>query len=104
MIRLDLRTALPELIRACAAGEIALGQCRYSGPCAIGAMMTPNERAALQASGRDGQLLRQLAAEGLVSFPDPDQLTDAAMLQSAFDGGSRALFERELGRLQEKYL
>lgn len=105
-IKLDLRTDLakvtPETLGP-------LGACTYTAPCAIGAMMTPDERKRV-AESHDGDgdttSIGILVLAGTVTLP-ADQLSDFKALQSAFDrahsDGSRARFFTTLASMKEKY-
>jgi len=97
-IKLDLRTDLIKVIPEKLGSRTA---CRYSAPCAIGAMMTYDQRAQLVEVQRDTREIGTLVAEGFVSVP-AGQLRDFQGLQRAFDR-SVPEFDLVLAELKEKY-
>lgn len=99
-IQLDLKTDLakvaPETV-----GDI--GDCRYSAPCAIGAMMSPEQRATFKGDN-DFTLIGELLLMGTISVPD-DQADDFRELQRQFDrsGDRPGRFWTVVNKLKEKY-
>lgn len=98
LIKLDLRTDLIKVIPEKLGSRTA---CQYSAPCAIGAMMTSDQRAQLVEAKQDARGIGTLVVEGFVSVP-ADQLDDFRRLQRAFDW-SVAEFDLVLAELKEKY-
>lgn len=95
MIKLDMKTGLSKVWEAFNAKELqaqVTAEPRktgtYSGPCAIGVMMTPDERntvdrpngGALSYAG-----IGLLWERKVIDFPDRDQLSDAIQLQRDHD-------------------
>ena len=100
-LRRDLAKAAPNLLTQ---NE----SCLYSAPCAIGAMMTPDERQSLVLDDRDGGAIDYLL-KGHPNCTDPaveapvDQLDDITNLQIAFDSGNSATYADLHAQLTEKY-
>ena len=68
------------------------GACLYSAPCIIGTLLTPEQRAQLDAyvspgseGGASSGAIDLLVTEGLIQFPDPLQQRAAFEMQSRFD-------------------
>ncbi len=66
------------------------GGCLYSGPCAIGVSLTPEEQRLADnpppvGSVRPSSGIRSLSEYGIVKFSDSTQLEDAINLQYAHD-------------------
>lgn len=59
-----------------------MGDCNYSSPCLIGAMMTHEQRAYLSEKGSDNCAVGQCDH---IQFPDPEQARVATEIQRAFD-------------------
>lgn len=95
MIQLDMKTGLSKVWEAFNAKELqaqVTAEPRktgtYSGPCAIGVMMTPDERH--QVDHINGERLSYNGVMALyerkaLAFPDKDQAGDAITLQRAHD-------------------
>ena len=105
-IKLDLRTDLakvtPETLGP-------LGSCRYTAPCAIGAMLTPEQRrdvAAYDGGDGDTTFFDTLVRKDIFTVP-AYQLADFVSLQNTFDRAkgdeSRGRFFTTLTELKEKY-
>lgn len=83
------------------------GTCYYTAPCAVGAMMTPEQRTFLKDRGNDSTGVVMLIDENLLEVPD-DQLDDFRLLQSEFDDGdfsesASERFFKTLATLKTKY-
>lgn len=102
MIHLDLTRDLPRALAMRDQLIKNLGDCRYSAPCVIGAMMTEEEREELP-EDYDGALIWLLANNGYVGIPC-DQRIDFRDLQYAFDKGDPDYFTSKLDSLASKYL
>lgn len=98
---IDLRRDLPKVREYMAAG--ALGGFYYSSPCAIGAMLTDEERERLKAERLDGKRFHYLHQTSEISAP-PEQAEDIQDLQTALDSGNSERFAAALERLEAKYL
>jgi hypothetical protein len=116
MIKLDLRTLLPQTRAAFEAGELqaqtgfrpegATKQCLYAGPCAIGVAIPVDMRASFD--GLPSTDIGYLIELGHVEVPE-DQLEDFVTLQAEHDDwvgkyGSRESFEQTLIELEAKYV
>ena len=99
-IELDLRRDLPK-VRAALDDLMVTSECRYTAPCAIGVMMTPEQRATIP-KGADGDYIGSLIDQGEVAAP-PEQIVDLGLLQDTFDC-SRRQFPIVLAELEAKYL
>ena len=101
MIHLDLRTDLKK-VRA-NINMAGMGECKYSSPCAIGAMIDdPAERQSLDAINlADVPNVQSLLETGRISAPE-DQHDDLAELQAWFDAAAPD-FEEVLTELEAKY-
>jgi len=100
MIHLDLTRDLAKVDPS----MLTLSSCKYSAPCAIGAMMTPKQRKALADTPLDGWSIWRLVDDNTISVP-ADQLDDFRALQKAFDRGATrpSDFEAVLNELRLKY-
>lgn len=100
MIKLTLAEGLPKVWAAFNDGSLQAGKAQtnpssapttgcYVGPCAIGVMMTPEERVKADHSGVSGSFmyasLDVLAMRGIAQFPSCEEEYDAQMLQGAHD-------------------
>ena len=106
MFKLDLRTDLakvtPDIIAL--AGN---STCRYTAPCAVGAMLTPEQRQQIDAADCDIISVRALARgengkPKLFDIP-ADQIADFTSLQVSFDRTTPTRFGETLALLKEKY-
>lgn len=111
MIELNLRTVLPATRKAFDAGQLQAQTshskaCFYSGPCAIGAALTPEQQLTLDNADR-GTSIGALIVHGHVRVPS-EQVQDFKDLQLAHDEATRgdrtlAEFEAILQSLEVKY-
>jgi hypothetical protein len=102
-IEIDLRRDLPKVREQLEDVLPSRGNCRYSAPCAVGAMLSPAAREALRADDKDGSDISVLLSDGTVRAP-ADQKLDIDALQEAFDNLTEEAFLAELARLEAKYL
>jgi len=102
-IELDLTRDLPKVRRSYGRLIKRMGECSYSSPCAVGAMMTPAQRKKLAQRHEDGTSIDALVDTGLVAIP-PEQLDDLVELQDAFDRRDRDAFGAKLIECERKYL
>lgn len=100
-IHIDLRTDLAKLTLD-TIGE--MGACHYTAPCAVGTMMTPDQRQALadESDNFDSCRIRELIDSGYVTVPDDEQSHDIQRLQDRFDR-SAPDFWSLVEQLREKY-
>lgn len=97
-IKIDLRNNVPQgLVAAPEARD-----CAYTTPCAVGALMTPEERQKLADDKKDSTAIGVLLASGEVSAP-VDQHEDLRLLQNAYDAGHQDMLDAEIARLTTKY-
>jgi hypothetical protein len=82
MIKLDLNNLTDEMVNEALPHR---GNCLYSDPCIIGAMMTPEQRKQIDDDHVGGGNIANVCANGLVEFPNEHQLGLAVELQRAFD-------------------
>jgi hypothetical protein len=106
MIELDMRRDLAKVSRETTSQPGRMATCTYTGPCAIGAMMTPKDRRRLARLGYDSKRIGSLIAgrydvTKAISVPD-DQIDDFEALQRAFDRNADR-FDAKLAELKEKY-
>lgn len=80
----------------------ALGTASYKAPCAIGAMMTVEERRAVHDLELNNSAVATLVKRQAITIPD-NELPDFQRLQRAFDSGHEPLFTRVLDELERKY-
>jgi hypothetical protein len=99
MINIDLNNLTPEIM---ARVKPNLGKCKYTAPCIIGALMTPDERKELEDLQLNGTGIGSLVGPEVysedfcpdrVSIPQ-DQFDDAKLLQKAFDAYNWVVVER----------
>jgi len=100
MIPLDLTRDLVKVDLKHAA--TAFG-CKCTAPCAVGAMMTLEQRQHLADIDLDSRGVIHCIEVGEITVP-ADQLHDFVALQDAFDGRDDKFFAEILGNLKEKYL
>lgn len=108
-IKLDLKTDLPKLRAAFDAGQLQCQQaafkpgsfCNYSGPCAVGAMLSPDERVDLDVR-HSNDSVRSLTFDGVVDAPE-EQHGDLARLQRLHDKGMVRHLGDFLSNLEDKY-
>lgn len=127
MIELDLKEMLPTIRKAFDAGKLQMQNvksddaqgmaCLYSGPCAIGVCLEPEQQAFLDSqSNENGSDIGQLIEDKHIHV-HPDQGEDLCDLQERHDGVVSAIayhgidsseqfeaFETLLKRLEAKYL
>jgi hypothetical protein len=102
-IEIDLRRDLPKVREQYAALTASLGRCSYTAPCAIGAMMSREQRTALDLEKLNNVSIATLIEDARVTVPE-GQIDDLWALQSAFDGGNVSTFSSTIARLEAKYL
>lgn len=102
-VQLDLRRDLPKVREQWRAVSEALGQCHYTAPCVVGAMVPKSKRGTLEEDRCFSLPIGILIANGRVVVPD-DQRDDFTWLQNAFDKGDLDRFERTLAAVEQKYL
>lgn len=100
MIKLDLRTDLAKLENF---DLSKMGKCHYTAPCAVGAMMTEEQRNSLAEIDKDDRPIRSLIHDRFVEVPDTEQAYDLGFLQREFDRGTEEDFKTLLIELKEKY-
>jgi hypothetical protein len=106
---IDLRKDLPKVRAQYARVLKALETqaCDYTAPCVIGAMVNPKKRRQLQDAENlfdtNDSMVGTLLNKGLLRAPR-EQHRDLTTLQSSFDSGDRAHFERTLASIEKKYL
>jgi len=98
-IALDMRTDLARVTYDVLA-QPGYGNCTYSSPCAVGAMMTPEQRQALIEINADTDRIAALIDSGRITVPE-DQAADFVRLQLAFDRNRG--FDAQLTYLKGKY-
>lgn len=104
IVSLDLRRDLPKVRRQFKKLLTVLPQksCKYAAPCVIGAMVPPAKRRLLDEVGA-APSIGSLINQRFVAVP-LEQERDFTRLQDAFDPGDQEGFERELARVEAKYL
>jgi hypothetical protein len=79
-----------------------LSSCKYTTPCIIGSLMTPEEREHLANTGHDGHSVDYLMRDGYLDFADRDMRVDAINLQRLWDARSGG-FASYLAAVREKW-
>jgi len=102
-IRLDMACDLPKVRQSLSLITDNMAQCLYSSPCAVGVMMTPDQRQQLVDSGDDIISIDTLIEAKQVVVPEGQQ-NDFQRLQSAFDRADLSGFTELLAELESKYL
>jgi len=99
-IKLDLTRDLDKVnLKHAAASQ----GCLYTAPCAVGAMMTEEERQQLADAGLDSRSVLHCIILGKIDAPT-EQHRDLDALQTAFDSHDDQFFVETLADLKEKYL
>jgi hypothetical protein len=103
-ISLDLRTGLqmiPDDVEASADGQT----CKYTTPCVVGLMMTPDQRTALAAAGGDTKSIAHLMrGDACLRVEVPtEQQDDMERLQDLYDDGCTDILRGLVATLKEKY-
>lgn len=100
-IELDLRRDLSKIQNL---DLSKAGACTYSAPCAVGAMMTQEQRDYIRGQSLDSSRIETLIRTDIVSVPS-EQREDFVLLQSYFDNSRHRpdLFERLIDDLNQKY-
>lgn len=99
-IVLNLSTDIAK-VRAAVASPTK-GGCCYTAPCAVGAMMTEDQRQHIAECDYDERGIGILLIEGVVEVRQ-DQKNDLFALQAAYDSLNPVLFEAQLKKLEDKY-
>ena len=110
MIALDLRKHLalvPDDVEAAAPGT----PCKYTMPCVIGMMMTPEQRETLRAAQLDEGSIPYLMGDKAQHLGEPpikvevpdDQHAEFERLQELFDARQTAALRALVSQLKEKY-
>lgn len=85
MIKLDLRNLTPEIV---ANTRTNMGECRYSSPCIIGALMEPADRKRFDTPNQKYlgvNAVSYLIDRHEIEFPNAEEGHLANQLQEAFD-------------------